>query len=1131
MTEETDSNTVQKENKVSASVLDAFDLLKAPKDDAKLNGGSKIISQLHGSENEKDLQYVLKRLVRSLGANVPNMRTGYFATLVALLSNFEGITIPQLLELVKKELHSNGSSKSEVGDVALGQILVCGAIFRSKLILKCSSEEQGEVIQLLMAAGKKKSYLSTVAYLILLDFLKGVDIEQFASVYWPLIKQDFKKDLKEHTLDSLYFLMVINTKFPAKVKLRKLIGSTDVLSEDNIHTVCEKMMTGIDFNSIGHPIYKEVATNIANSPHLQLFWTSGIDSQLVKHNRNRELVAINILTTVLHNINTGLEVLPELVSRNFFKLFMDWFKGLQTASKIRSKRDNEDDNKIMIKKQKELLNALAKALKSDQVEDSIRVEILQKLLFNPGEMNFAEITGTTVVKSIISDLKKDGVKKMAKLFKGVLLNTSKKFLKENVERNWYNNERVKAAELLSYLVSHEAIKDDTEFKLTYMKLLMCFGFFKIGGDDNVAVSSELSGAIKSCFYRCFTSRFSNVDNLVTVLSSLSSFICNILQKEQVRAKIEKQFPKENMECWEMLQEVCGKIEENNTKTKVDKVFLILLYQLGLFLFSEPVHVKIARSSIKELKSCYEHYKKGKKKQSKAKKEDLSADPEWIEVLVEVLLSILSAESSVLRSVVQCVFRLLWEYLTPSAVGQIVSVLDPENESNPLTQEDSESENEDEDNPVQENGKESDEESEEEEEESESDGDDEADDDDEEEMRTPEQLRIAVQKALGSAALESDAESVDADMIDEEEGKKLDEALAEAFKQFHQSKGKKSKKDRKDKKSLSDFRIRVLDLVDIYLEKDPSMDICLGMIAPLTRCLEFCIQDSQFSELENRVRKTIKNLTKIRKFSSVDDIDMNILCDHLKSVIEKDARSHFLFQALGDVITFFATFIIHCSEKIDTKKSKVTKSKAASPLTDIFKESLQNYFQNRNCMLPIIFFHNVLQTDWDGSYALVPTIIQNVFNKNVRLFRRNEGLELLSGFYRSLKRSKPTSDKLIKQLISLETEFETTLVDTLKNDSEFSVKNNFFIILRKLINIMQGFHESCQVETKLNFKSLLEVVGSCKATVKTVNNKQIQDTQAVKKTKPKKNKKKRKFEQMNGNAEPQQKKIKKSSESE
>lgn len=172
---------------------------------------------------------------------------------------------------------------------------------------------------------------------------------------------------------------------------------------------------------------------------------------------------------------------------------MDWFKGLQTASKIRNKRDNEDDHKIMIKKEKELLNALAQALKSEQVNSKVRIEVLKKLLLNPGEMNFTEITGTSIVKAIIADLDKDGVKKMAKLFKGVLLNTSKKPIKEGLERNWYNNERVKAAELLSYLVSHETMKDDTEFRLIYMKILMCFGFFKIGGDENVPVSSDLSG--------------------------------------------------------------------------------------------------------------------------------------------------------------------------------------------------------------------------------------------------------------------------------------------------------------------------------------------------------------------------------------------------------------------------------------------------------------------------------------------------------------------------------------------------------------------------------------------------------------------------------------------------------------
>lgn len=646
-----------------------------------------------------------------------------------------------------------------------------------------------------------------------------------------------------------------------------------------------------------------------------------------------------------------------------------------------------------------------------------------------------------------------------------------------------------------------------------------------------------TGAIKQCFYRCFTSRFSNVDNLVTVLSSLSSFIVNILEKEEVRTKLEKQFPKENMDCWETLMEICQNIEKGDSTAKIDKVFLILLYQLGLFLFSEPAHVKIATSSIMELKSCYEHYRKGQKK-PKAKQGSLTDEPEWIEVLVEVLLSILSAESSVLRSVVQCVFRLLWENLTPSSIGQIVSVLDPESEANPLQESDSEA-GSGEESDAEENGVEG---SESEEDQSETEnGDDEKSDDDEDsnasddddvDMKTPDQLRLAVQKALG-AAVGSDTESVDADMIDVEEGKKLDDALAEAFKLFHQGKGKKNKKERKDKKALSDFRIRVLDLIDIYLEKDPSMDICLGMIAPLTRCLEFCIQDNQFAELENRVRKTIKLLTKIRKFTTTDDVTNEVLCEYLKATIDKAGRSHFLYQALGDVITFFSTFIIHCSQKIQVKTPKSPKKKETitSPLVEILKEALQNYFQNRSCLLPIIFFHNFLQTEWESNFELVPIVIENVFNKEVRQFRRNEGLELIAGFYRALKRNKPSEKEIVK-LSKLEAKFESTLKQTLKDGTEFQVKNNFFVVLKKLINTMKQFYESCHIQSGVDFKSLLDFVGTNKGAV--ISNKpqvtEVQNDKDNDKPKtPKSKKKKRKFDnKMNGHADTQKKRPRKDS---
>lgn len=50
MKDETAVENPQKDAKVTPSVLDAFDLLRAPKDDVKLTGGTKIISLLQGNE-------------------------------------------------------------------------------------------------------------------------------------------------------------------------------------------------------------------------------------------------------------------------------------------------------------------------------------------------------------------------------------------------------------------------------------------------------------------------------------------------------------------------------------------------------------------------------------------------------------------------------------------------------------------------------------------------------------------------------------------------------------------------------------------------------------------------------------------------------------------------------------------------------------------------------------------------------------------------------------------------------------------------------------------------------------------------------------------------------------------------
>lgn len=86
-----------------------------------------------------------------------------------------------------------------------------------------------------------------IIFLMTIHFIFQLDEENFSSIIWSNVKQDFKKEIKDHTLDSLYFLMIASKKFPEKIKLRKLIGVSEILCEDNIHAICEKILVSFPY--------------------------------------------------------------------------------------------------------------------------------------------------------------------------------------------------------------------------------------------------------------------------------------------------------------------------------------------------------------------------------------------------------------------------------------------------------------------------------------------------------------------------------------------------------------------------------------------------------------------------------------------------------------------------------------------------------------------------------------------------------------------------------------------------------------------------------------------------------------------------------------------------------------------
>lgn len=67
-----------------------------------------------------------------------------------------------------------------------------------------------------------------------------------------------------------------------------------------------------------------------------------------------------------------------------------------------------------------------------------------------------------------------------------------------------------------------------------------------------------------------------------------------------------------------------------------------------------------------MQNCYEHHKTDKDDKEKD-------EPNWVEVVVELMLSLLSRESYLLRQLISRVFSHLCSELTPQASHQILQV--------------------------------------------------------------------------------------------------------------------------------------------------------------------------------------------------------------------------------------------------------------------------------------------------------------------------------------------------------------------------------------------------------------------------------------------------------------------------
>ncbi|XP_018398314.1 PREDICTED: uncharacterized protein LOC108776257 [Cyphomyrmex costatus] len=1016
-----DESEMPKMGRKYSNILDNFTKLKDNNSSVRLNSGLALLNHIRHitDQNDKELDFTLDKMVARLGSSLTSTRIGFYSTLTAFLTIYPDTAVEKLLSIMNTQLRPAGSNlKSENADIYMGHILLCGAMIRSNLLAQNSIEFQQQIMEILLNAGKQRSYLSFISTMFLSEFITQLDIESIKNV-WPIVEKEIGKPWSEQTLDTFYVLLILRDKHPLLVNhkfLKQHLGITEIIAKESIDDIVKLLTALLRIISYQHPVYKLFCEKLVTTEFVADFW-KGVDQKFIKPSRSDEYVAVEMLRLILVNI-TDKTIIPVLLSPNLLQHMLKRFSNC--------KKNTNDEVLMAFRK---VLHLIVSATNDKDMKTKIQFSILKKFILHPGDLMIEKKTGIKVIQVIMGNLRIDGIKKLSKFYREIIENKTTKEREGTKTEFWTNAERSYVAQLLTKLMGRPETFLDEDWRLEQLIFLFNYGFCEVSD-----VGIELAPQFKDSFYRALDYKLPKLDNARNLLSALVHNLDSKLQSNVIRLRLP--LNDAATDAWKRVIDLIKKLEKNTKNSEALPIFHTMNLHMGLQLFSDP---EMAIMSINELQCCYERLNKKSKKHKKLNNTDMEEEPEWVEVVVDLLLSFLSKNDHLFRSLVGCVFPHICPYLTPSAVHQILAVLDIKNTQKTLTMkkqnddDSSDTESESEDN---EEHNEEDEEEDEEEESvsndevlSESESESENEDENEDETVT-DKLRIALHQALGDAAMKTDDEDIDVDEIDDEEGKRLDKSLAAAFKAFRENQQARSKKQGKTSQALMHFRARVIDLLQIYLESCPSMAITLDMIVPLFALLEFCIKDPHQEPLAHRIRTCLKKLSTVKKFKDTTNVDETLLTTVLKALIEKGERSASVCQELNDKLAECCTFLVRCAQQANL----VTKS-----IVEIYGENLTAFFKKRDCVLSPMLFKGVLQLCWEDNWQLALLLVDFTFDSSIRYFRRNQALELLLIFYNN-NRLLNMSTKYTNVRMELEATLCKNTINTLQETSDLHLSN-------------------------------------------------------------------------------------------
>ena len=405
-----------------------------------------------------------------------------------------------------------------------------------------------------------------------------------------------------------------------------------------------------------------------------------------------------------------------------------------------------------------------------------------------------------------------------------------------------------------------------------------------------------------------------------------------------------------------------------------------------------------------------------KKKSKKPKKDGEGEPEAIDVLTDILLSLLAQPSALLRDVVEHTFKAVSGQVSKEGIQDMLRII-----AGPEVGEDAgegEGDGEEEDVLMEDDDSDVDDD----------DDDEESDDDDDEEESDDEEdygeandaeiaaMRAAASKTVGTAAEDSDDSDSESEGMDDAAMFRIDKLLAEAFKSRQQDLMRKKNL----KRATRDFKFRVISLFQLYAKAQPGSAYLPNATVTLLEAMRDSLgkQDPQSAQLAERIAALIsKHIAHARDLPELlgDEVTSKTIQSKLLEVIVAANRGAGDAQVFNKAAGAAAAYLLRVLEAVSLhekggKAAKVGEEVASENAVDCFREAL-NMFKSKKSKLKTGFFSQTFARHPALASALLPELFSLVAidadKPNARgEFLRLEALKLVNPVIQSGKKRYP-----------------------------------------------------------------------------------------------------------------------------